>query len=122
MWVRVAGEKRPRAKKVTMGSTRGTFDRDEQARKGIEYARWLALRDAIALPDGSACAIWADVTLPTGKRQSRVSAVSFHWKSGGQIIDIPNWDWIPVEPVLQINDDYFRDLLAIPAESLEIAA
>lgn len=35
-------------------------------------------------------------------------------------IELPNWDWEPAEPVLEINEDYFRDLLAI--ESLEIAA
>lgn len=123
-WIAMPGEKRPRAKKVTMGSTRGTFDRDEQARKGIEYARWLASRDGIALPEGSACAIWADVTLPTGKTQMRVSCVMFYGKPDKVRIDIPNWNFIPAEPILEINHDYFRDLLATPceAEALEIAA
>src|SRR5258708_4271179 len=77
-WVRDIPHKRHKVKhKATNGSTRSTFDRDEQARKGIEYARWLAARDGVALPDGSVCACWASIYLPSGKVQSRVSCVTF---------------------------------------------
>ena len=114
-WVRDIPHKRHRVKKLAMGSTRGTFDKAEQMRKAIEYAQWLALRDRIALPEGSVCAIWANVTLPTGKMQSRVSCVMFYGKPDKVRIDIPNWSWIPAEPVLEINTNYFRDLLAIAA-------
>lgn len=123
-WIAMPGEKRPRSKKVAMGSTRGLFDKAEQGRKGVEYARWIAARDGKAITDGNTCVMWANVTLPSGKHQSRIKAVSFAGQAGGWLIEIPNWDFIPVEPLLEINDDHFRDLLSVPCEdeSLEIAA
>src|SRR5713226_3447111 len=105
IWVRTKSDKKRRIA-FSNAFKAAPFDKNDQARKGIEYARWLAARDGKDLPDGSACAIWATVTLPSGKIQARVCAVSFHGKPGGWKIDIPNWDFIPREPVLEINDEF----------------
>jgi hypothetical protein len=110
-WVPTKGDKKRRIA-VTNAFKVAPFDKDDQARKGIEYARWLAARDGVALPDGSVVACWAHVTLPTGKLQSRISCVTFGTGLPRVRIDIPNWDFVPVEPVMEIDHQYFRDLLA----------
>jgi len=113
-WYPAKGEKKPRMPKAKTGGNRGIFDKAEQGRKAVEYALWLAKRDGIELPGGSPVACWAGVTLPTGKYQPRVSCVTFGNSLPRVRIDIPNWDWIPAEPVMGINEDYFRDLLVMP--------
>lgn len=77
------------------------------ARKATEYARWLAARDSINLPDKRVTVHWSSVTSNArvaGKRaayESRVRAVSF----GDTTITLPNWDWQPQEPIEEIVGD-----------------
>jgi hypothetical protein len=111
-WINEPGDKKRRVSGRSNPFKQAFWDRDEQARKAIEYALWLAKRDGVELPGGHPIVVWAGVTLPTGKYQPRVSCVTFGNSLPRVRIDIPNWDWIPAEPVMQINDDYFRDLLA----------
>ena len=62
--------------------------------RAIEYARWLAQRDGIALPDAK----------PEVKYESPrggASAVRF----GAVQIDIPNHDWEPRVVAEYVNDD-----------------
>jgi hypothetical protein len=62
--------------------------------RAIEYARWLAQRDGVALPDAK----------PWVKYESRsggASAVKF----GDVQIDIPNHDWEPRVTVEFASDD-----------------
>jgi hypothetical protein len=106
-----AGEKTPKVKAAKPAFGKGVFDKADQERKAVEYARWLARRDGKALPEGSACAIWATVTIPNQRKlENRVSAVMFHAKRENAVaykaayvaserIDIPNWDFVPSEPV-----------------------
>ncbi len=105
VWVRVAGEKIARFRnRPTNGLVRGPFDENDQARKAIEYARWLAARDGKVLPEeGSVSALWAAVYVPgKSKPERRVYAVSFSsrkHRESGWLIQIPNWDWTPRQPV-----------------------
>jgi hypothetical protein len=113
-WIPAPGDKKRRVA-VSNGFKAPIFDKADQARKAVEYARWLAARDDKALPvDATVSAIWDSVTLPTGKLQSRVRAVSFAGRPAGFIIDIPNWDFIPAAPVFEVDPEYFRDLLTTP--------
>lgn len=123
-WIKAPGDKKRRIA-VTNGTKAAIWSRDDQARKGIEYARWLAARDGITLPDGTITPCWATVDLPTGKTQARISCVTFGTNTPRVRIDIPNWNFVPRAPVLEINADYFSDMLSaafsVEAEELEAA-
>jgi hypothetical protein len=81
---------------VGKGRARSRYDYEHTA---IEYARWLAQRDGIKIVTESstrARAIW------NGKH---VQMVQFWCGSAEtEIINIPNWDFEPIEPVEQFND------------------
>jgi hypothetical protein len=118
-WVKTVGERRarlPKAKNALAGSD-GATKREVNERMAINYALWLAKRDGIELPrdrDGYVVRgkpFW-NTALSNGKPEPRIASVSFHGKTGGQIIQIPNWDWTPAEPVETIVplDEAFEDL------------
>lgn len=65
-------------------------DRDME-RKAVTYARWLAARDGVALPEGSATAVWAT----TAGGSDRITCVVFAGSFPRVRIDLPNWDWTP---------------------------
>ena len=66
------------------------------ARKGAEYALWIAKRDGIAVCNCEPRAHWATVAVADkgGKVQheKRIRAVSFNNKI---TILLPHWDWVP---------------------------
>jgi hypothetical protein len=73
-------------KRALKNPTKGEFYPEDQAR---DYARWLAARDGVALPDDRWPVIdWAKV----GKSR-RARAVTFRDRNGAVTINIPNWDW-----------------------------
>lgn len=123
-WIKAPGDKKRRLA-VTNGTKAALFTKEDQARKGIEYARWLAARDGIALPAGAVTACTAEVKLLDGKIQKRISCVTFGTYAPRVRIDIPNWNFVPLAPVLEINADYFSDMLSaalsVEAEELEAA-
>ena len=58
--------------------------------KAIQYCRWLAERDGIALPSGRVCVDGTEINV-NGKREFRAQSVRF----GTVTIAIPNWDFVP---------------------------
>lgn len=72
----------------------------------IAYARWLAMRDLVALdPVWCGRAIWADCQMQ-GKACERVRAVEFYTRNGPQqTIAIPNWDFDPAPAVETIEPE-----------------
>ena len=110
VWVKRPGEKRPRVKKAKVkAESRGRFDKDDQDRKAVQYARWLAARDGVALPEGSITTVWAEVLLPSGKIQLRPSCVMFNGAFPRVRIDIPNWNFVAREPVETVDPLPARD-------------
>jgi hypothetical protein len=80
----------PKRPKVTP-TTDSQFER-----KAADYARWLAKRDGIVLPNTyNVSVIWSGVNAKrsTGRTfwDKRIRAVKF----GDVTIDLPNWDFIP---------------------------
>jgi hypothetical protein len=77
----------PKRPKVTP-TTDSQFER-----KAADYARWLAKRDGIVLPNTySVSVIWSGVSANNASRwERRIRAVTF----GTVTIDLPNWDFIP---------------------------
>lgn len=70
--------------------------------QAVIYARWLAAREGIRLPENPASpvtVIWSGVT---SKRRAvwerRIQAVAF----GLVKVPLPNWDWQPDQPVEEI--------------------
>lgn len=64
--------------------------------KAIEYCRWLAKRDGIALPPGIGVTVW---------NGDYISAVTFLHPKLERLyvtIRIPNFDWEPAEPAEEI--------------------
>ena len=64
------------------------IDIDLMNRRAIQYARWLAERDGIRIPDDCAAeALWGN--------QQHVRSVMFFFDGVDIEIEIPNWDWQP---------------------------
>jgi hypothetical protein len=56
-------------------------------KKAIQYARWLAERDAMPLPEHADTAIeWAEPMMRSGIRLARIKAVTVY---------LPGWDYDP---------------------------
>ena len=72
----------------------------DQERQAIDYARWLAARDGVAL-SGDGRVEWSHVTID-GKRAKRARVVHF----GAQSVWIPNWDFVPTCEETNENDIY----------------
>lgn len=95
-WVATPGDPnrykvKGRTSKATMTARPRSSD-SAMVHKAAEYARWLAARDGIALPDKAACVFWA-LAYPHGEKPDRrIRAVKF----GTVEITLPNWDWCPV--------------------------
>ena len=91
-WVATAGDpKRHKVKGRTSKATMTARHRSSDSAmedKAVQYARWLAARDGIALPDKAPCVLWA--VLDNGERRIRLV------KFGTVEIALPNWDWCPV--------------------------
>lgn len=90
---------------------------DYNERRAIEYARWLAERDSVEIPaNASPFAVWdyTDQTTGTPAKRKRVRAVEWRnvtihrgRESHGEAllkIEIPNWDFVPAEPIEEIID------------------
>lgn len=125
VWVKVAGEKKHRVSKAKASTSRGIFDKTDQGRKAVEYARWLATRDGIVLPEGGGGTPRFEPVMVPGRKspELRVSAVVFSHpykqERRGPLprgyyarpeptlapvtIQIPNWDFVPREPVETVD-------------------
>lgn len=100
-WIKTPADKRHKVAKGkrTNTATRGPRSSDkDMACKAIEYARWLAARDGVALPDGDCTVCWALVE-HAPKPENRISAVVFNGSFPRVRIDLPNWDWCPADPI-----------------------
>jgi hypothetical protein len=120
-------------------SPRGAETTDHyNERRAVEYARWLAGRDGIEIPKGIAERIdWSGVNDAAGKWRKRVCAVEFgtsetehhghgrksyttvRWSLAARI-EIPNWDFVPSEPVEYLAED--ETTLAPVAPAFKIPA
>ena len=69
-----------------------TEQEEHDTHKAILYARWLAEKDALPLPDDSNIGIdWARVTLRDGTREERIRTVTFHGARYSVAVHLPNW-------------------------------
>lgn len=93
-WVKQAGEKKYKlAYRGGRAGPRSRRDTDTLRRVAIEYTRWLAQRDGIAIDaETTACALFAG---------RKVWAVQF----GETRIEIPNWDFEHPEVVEEIIEE-----------------
>ncbi|WP_454629570.1 hypothetical protein [Bradyrhizobium cenepequi] len=124
-WVKSPSDKRHKLNYRFRFSRAGTGEKadDMNARHAIEYARWLALRDGMEIPADTAPRVdWSGITDAAGKWRKRIRAVefgssrtirqgygrnaytSYHWDIAVRI-EIPNWDFVPAEPVEEIIPD-----------------
>lgn len=109
-WVPQAGEKHHRVKhKPTNGAARVGSAKDYTASRAELYARWLAARDGVVIPENTeGLPVWGSVDVPGKKApEPRVIAVHFfsersywarqHEGRGPALarIAIPHWDWVP---------------------------
>ena len=138
-WIPAATDKRHKVRhssKVSRAACTESADRMNE-RHAIEYARWLAGRDGISIPQDAAPRVdWSEVRELTGKSRKRARAVEFgrdvtertghgrnaytsHRWDVAVRIEIPNWDFVPAEPVEEI----IQDLAPVPvAPSFRIPA
>lgn len=69
-----------------------TEQEEHDTHKAILYARWLAEKDALPLPDDSDIGIdWARVTLRDGTREERIRTVTFHGARYSVAVHLPGW-------------------------------
>lgn len=114
LWVRVAGEKIRRTKNTVPKADRPVFGDTEQTLKAIEYARWLAQRDGMALPEWGATRVqWDFVPVPgKSKPEERARGVWFTIGEQGasgwrmDLVEIPNWDWTPCQAVEMFDHEF----------------
>jgi len=119
----IADGKRQRiSRKPTNGLKSAESPLDYNTRRAALYARWLAARDGVALPDDAIASVAFDTLHVNGKRERRAREVHFfentstRWSSQrGKLIAtiaIPHWDWTPAEPVEELIED---DVLPLAA-------
>jgi hypothetical protein len=71
-----------------------TMTPDEK--KAVQYARWLAERDAMPLPEHAYTTIeWAAPTMRSGVRLARIKAVTFTGERYAVTVYLPGWDYDP---------------------------
>jgi hypothetical protein len=125
MWIPVAGEKYKVRKPPAAPRTSCDW-RSVDERRAVEYARWLAARDRLELPDeGRITAIWSKITTRAGKPSNRIRAITFTGNNAYPVsIILPNWDFDPVEPMEEIvsADVAFDDFRARGLQTLLQAA
>jgi hypothetical protein len=108
-WVPSPTDRKHRVKRGAKDSATGRASvKEYTAERAEPYARWLAQRDGVAVPDGCKGApVWSSVGVAGKLRpEPRVRAVEFRalraaWSSEtvGPVlvtIAIPHWDWVPV--------------------------
>jgi hypothetical protein len=65
-------------------------------KKAVQYARWLAERDAMPLPEHAETAIeWAEPMMRSGVRLARIKAVTFTGERYAVTVYLPGWDYDP---------------------------
>jgi hypothetical protein len=108
VWVRVKGERHRKAFRQTKAH-QGNAPRsakDYTAARAELYARWLAQRDGVLIPDDCiGVPVWDTVDIPgKPKPELRVHSVVFKRKYPNGRVDpsdtraviaIPHWDWVP---------------------------
>jgi hypothetical protein len=107
-WVKSATDKRHKLSYKFSFKRSGSEDANEyNSRRATEYARWLAKRDGISLPENRAVKVIRPPVTRTANTRRRISAVYF----GDVCIPIPHWDWEPIEPQEEIIPDMQEDML-----------
>lgn len=107
-WVAMPGERKHRVKRGGDALTGRASVKDYTAERADLYARWLAQRDGVTIPDRcKGLPVWSSVIVPDKARpEPRVCAVVFRALANGYsstetagpdpvTINIPNWDWVP---------------------------
>jgi hypothetical protein len=116
-WVPAPGDRKHRVKRGAAGSVTGRASVKEYTAERAEiYARWLAQRDGVAIPNDydKVAAVWSSVGVPGKPRpEPRVCAVTWtkhewsardgHTTTELLRIAIPNWDWVPFMTEEQIK-------------------
>jgi hypothetical protein len=75
-------------------SKENTMNTDEK--KAIIYARWLAERDKMPLPEHADTAIeWAEPMMRSGVRLARIKAVTFTGERYAVTVNLPGWNYDP---------------------------
>jgi hypothetical protein len=65
-------------------------------KKAIQYARWLAERDKMPLPEHADTAIeWAEPIMRDGTKAERVKSVTFTGERYAVTVNLPGWDYDP---------------------------
>lgn len=108
----VERKRKPRARSTLVATPRPRDSKAHASAQAVEYAKWLAARDRIALPDGFIVGrvLWANVLRDDGKLEPRPFRVTLGTMvessnkarlifSPAAEIDLPNWDWQPAPPV-----------------------
>jgi hypothetical protein len=107
-WLPMPGERKHRVKRGGDSITGRAGVKDYTAERADLYARWLAQRDGLTVPDAcKGLPVWSSVIVPGKLRpEPRVCAVVFRalrtaWSSETHgeallTIAIPHWDWVPV--------------------------
>jgi hypothetical protein len=104
-WVK-DGKRHRVSSKPTNGLKKIARDKSEDSRLAVEYAIWLAARDGIALPAGTYGR--AEFVYVDAVKQLRPCFVRF----GSVTIELPNYDWVPTDPVCVIVEDEALPLAA----------
>jgi hypothetical protein len=104
-WVK-DGKRHRVSSKPTNGLKKIARDKSEDSRLAVEYAIWLAARDGITLPEESYGR--AEFAYVDAAKQSRPCSVRF----GTVTIALPNFNWVPSDPVCVIIDDEALPLAA----------
>lgn len=107
-WVAAPGDRKHRVKRAKDSLAGRANAKEYTSERADLYARWLAQRDGVTIPDRCCgVAVWSSVGVPGKPRpEPRVRAVQFHerrseWSSevhGPALVTIaiPHWDWVPV--------------------------
>lgn len=112
-WIAAPGERKHRVKRGAKDSLSGRATVKEYTAERAElYARWLAQRDGVTIPERCrGIAVWSPLKVAG---TPRVCAVAFRALANGYsstetagpalvTIAIPNWDWVPVMTEEQIK-------------------
>jgi hypothetical protein len=71
-----------------------TMNTDEK--KAVIYARWLAERDKVPLPEAVSISIeWAEPRMRSGIRLARIKAVTFDGDHYAVTVKLPGWNYDP---------------------------